>query len=67
MVDAHFSDIIQFLTMGVAPAEYLVQQKKELVTHTVEFTIIAGHFYKLGANEVLRRYVLEHERQAILA
>ena len=33
----------------------------------MDFTIIVGHLYKLGADEVLKRYVLEHERQAILA
>ena len=33
----------------------------------MDFTIIASHLYKLGAGEVLQRYVLEHERQSILA
>ena len=50
----------------MAPTNYSVQQKKELITGAADFTIIAGHLYKLGADEVLRRYVLEHERQAIL-
>ena len=35
-------------------------------TYAADFTIIAGHLYKLGADEVLQRYVLEHEIQAIL-
>ena len=51
--DAHFAEIIQDLTTGMAPAEYSVQQKKELVTRATDFTIIAGHLYKLGADEVL--------------
>ena len=29
--------------------------------------MIAGQLHNLGADEVLRRYVLEHERQDILA
>ena len=46
--------------------EYSVQQKKELVTRAADFTIIEGHLYKMGADEVLRRYILEHEWHAIL-
>ena len=42
VVDVHFADIIQFLTTGVAPAKYSVQQKKELVTRATDFTIITG-------------------------
>ena len=29
--------------------------------------MIAGQLYKLGRDEILRRYVLDHERQMILA
>ena len=53
VVDMHSTNIIHFLTTGMEPTEYLVQQKKELVTRAVDFTIIAGHLYKLGADEVL--------------
>ena len=67
VVDAHFTDIIQFLTTGVATAEYSVQQKKELVTRAADLTIIDGQLYKLGADEILRKYVLEHEWPAVLA
>jgi len=31
IVDGHFSDIIDFLTIGMAPKGYTNQQKKELV------------------------------------
>ena len=50
---AHFVDIIQFLNTGTTPPEYSVQQKKELVTQATDFTIIAGHLYKMGVDEVL--------------
>ena len=30
------------------------------------FTLIVGQLYKLGPDEILRRYVLEHERRRIL-
>ena len=42
VVDAHFADIIQFLTTSMELAEYSVQQNKELVTRVANFTIITG-------------------------
>ena len=30
------------------------------------FTLIVGQLYKLGPDEILHRYVLEHERRRIL-
>lgn len=51
----------------MARVEYLVPQKKELVSCAVDFSIILGHLYNMGVDEVLRRYVLEHERHDILA
>ena len=53
VVDKHFAGIIHFLTMGMAPTKYSVQQKKDLVTHAADFTIIDGQLYKLGEDEVL--------------
>ena len=32
-----------------------------------DFQLIGGQLYKLGPDEILRRYVLEHERSLILA
>ena len=67
VVIENFADIIHFLTTGTTPTEYSVQQKKELVAHAIDFTIIASQLYKLGTDEVFRRHVLQHERQDILA
>jgi hypothetical protein len=61
IVDDHFQDIIQFLTTGTVPESYTTQRKKQLVVHATDFTLIAGQLYKLGPDEILRRYVLEHE------
>ena len=33
--------------------------------HVVDFTLIVGQLYKLGLDEILCRYVLEHERRRI--
>ena len=64
--DGHFKDIIHFLTIGTTPKEYSIQQKKELVVRTTYFSVIAGHLYKMGNDEILRRYVPEFERGRIL-
>ena len=48
------------------PAKYSVKQKKQLVVKAADFPIIAGQLYKLGLDEILRRYILDHERQVIL-
>ena len=31
-----------------------------------DFSIIVGHMYKMGSNEILQQYVLEFERSSIL-
>ena len=43
------------------------QQKKQLVVRATGFTLIAGHLYKMGPDEILHRCVLEHEKSLILA
>ena len=54
VVDGHFKDIIHFLTTRTAVKEYLVQKKKELEVHTVDFSAIN--------DEILQRYVPKLER-----
>ena len=54
------------MTTKTAPAKYSVKQKKQLVVRETYFTIIAGQLYKLGPDEVLQRYVLDHEKPMIL-
>jgi hypothetical protein len=67
IADDYFKDIIEFLTTGIVSVEYNMRQKKQLVVRATYFTMIARHLYKLGPNEVLRRYVLDHESLMILA
>ena len=66
IADDYFADIIEFLVTGNAPREYSKKQRKELVVKATDFTIIVGQLYKLGLDEILRRYVLTHERPLIL-
>jgi hypothetical protein len=66
MVDDYFSDIVQFLSTGMAPSDMMVAQKKQLVVKQQYYQLIAGNLYKLGADGILRCCVLEHERPMIL-
>jgi hypothetical protein len=38
-----------------------------LVVRVADYQLIAGHLYKLGADNILRRCVMEHESPIILA
>jgi hypothetical protein len=61
IVDEYFVDIIELLSTGVAPKEFSTMQKKNLVVRVADYQLIAGHLYKLGVDNILRRCVLEHE------
>ena len=50
----------------MAPLEYTIIQKKQLVVHTAKFQLIAGQLYKMGLDGILRRCVMEEERSLIL-
>jgi len=67
ITDGHFEDIIHFLATGIASKGYYVQQKKELVVRVVDFYVIVRNLYKMGNDEILRRYVPNFERSNILA
>jgi hypothetical protein len=50
----------------MAPSEYTITQKKQLVVHAIDFSLIVGKLYKMGPDEILRRCVMEEERPLIL-
>jgi hypothetical protein len=60
-IDDHFTEIVQFLSTGMAPSEYTIPQKKQLVVRAADFSLIAGHLYKMGPDEILRRCIMEAE------
>ena len=62
MMDDYYEQIIQFLSIGKAPNDFTTSQKKQLVIRAAYFQLIAGQLYKMGPNEILRRYVLPHEQ-----
>jgi hypothetical protein len=45
----------------MAPSEYTIPQKKQLVVCAAKFSLIAGKIYNMGPDEILRRCVLEEE------
>ena len=43
-----------------------MSQKKQLSVKASNFQLIVGHFYKMGAGEILWRCILPHEQENIL-
>jgi hypothetical protein len=66
IANEYFTDIIQSLSIGIAPQEYNTAQKKNLVVRVADYQLIASHLYKMGVDSILRRYVLEHEIPRVL-
>ena len=50
----------------MAALEYTTKKKKELVVRAANFSLLVGHLYKMGMNEVMHIYVSDYERQSIL-
>jgi hypothetical protein len=66
-INHHFTDIVQFLSIGMAPSEYTILQKKQLVVCAADFSLIASQLYNMGPDEILQRCVMEVEHPLILA
>jgi hypothetical protein len=66
-IDDQFPNIVHFLSAGMAPREYTIPQKKQLVVCTADFSLVVGHLYNIGPDEILRRCVMETECTLILA
>jgi hypothetical protein len=49
----------------MAPSEYTITQKKQLVFWAADFSLIAGQLYNMGLDEILRRCVMDAERPLI--
>jgi hypothetical protein len=59
-------DIKIFLSTGVCPETYSATQKRHMVVREMDYQLIAGQLYKLRLDKILKRCVLDHERQDIL-
>jgi hypothetical protein len=67
ITDDYFAYIIQYLSTCTVLQEYNTTKKKNLVVHVADYQLIAGHLYKMGADRILQRYMLEHEIPRVLA
>jgi hypothetical protein len=59
-------DITVLLSTWAFPETYSTTQKYHMVVRAVDYQFIAGQLYKLGLDSILRRCILDHERQEIL-
>jgi hypothetical protein len=59
VVDEYFTDIIEYLCIGVVPQEFSTTHNKNMVVRATEYQLIAGHLYKMGAYTIFRRCLLE--------
>jgi hypothetical protein len=66
MVDDYFSYIVQFLNTCMAPFNMIVAWNKQLVVKATYYQLIAWNLYKMGADGILRRCVLENKRLVII-
>ena len=48
-----FNAIIYFLSTGYVPEGFSFNQNKHLVFKATDYTLINGHLYKLGVDEIL--------------
>ena len=51
---------------GQAPEGMSTKKKRILAMKVTPYSIINGFLYKMGLDEVLRRCVLQHEREKIM-
>jgi hypothetical protein len=61
----YLEDITVFLSTGACPEMYSTTQKRHRVFRAVDYQLIAWKLYKLGLDSILKRCVLDHERQDI--
>jgi hypothetical protein len=67
VADEYFADIIEYLSTETVPQEFNTTKKKNMVVRAADYQLITGHLYNMGADNILIRCVLEHERPGILA
>jgi hypothetical protein len=58
--------IENFLEEGKAPKDISTNKKKVLALKVAPFTIINKYLYKMGHDDVLRIFSIEHEREYII-
>jgi hypothetical protein len=49
----YFTEIIQYLSMGIVSQDYTTTQKKKLVVCVANYQLIVVHLYKMGIDNIL--------------
>ena len=62
VVPAELEEITQFLENGQAPEGMSTKKKQILAMKAAPYNLINSFLYKMGLDNILRRCVLEHER-----
>ena len=65
-VSEELEEIAQFLENGQAPEGMSMKKKRILAMKDAPYSLINGFLYKMGLEDILRRCVLEHERNNII-
>ena len=65
-VPTKLEEIAQCLEDGQAPEGMSTKKKQILAIKVAPYSIINGFLYKMGLDDILRRCVLEHERNNIM-
>ena len=65
-VREELKEIAQFLENGQAPEGMSTKNKQILAMKATPYSLINGFLYKMGLDDILRRCVLEHERDNIM-
>jgi hypothetical protein len=65
-IPEYLKDIEVFLSTRVCLETYSTTQKHHMVVRATDYQLIAEQLYNLGLYSILRRCVLDHERQDIL-
>ena len=66
VVPVELEEIAQFLEDGKAPEDMSMKKKQILAKKAAPYRLINGFLYKMGLDDILRRCVLEHERNNIM-
>jgi hypothetical protein len=66
VIPDYISHITLLLTTCTISDGYFSTQKKHLVVSAADYQLITGQLYKLGLENILRRYIINHERPKIL-
>jgi hypothetical protein len=65
-ISYQLANIAEFLTWGQAPMGYIPSQCHQLVTHSVDYQLIARKLYNMEGDDILRLSSLENEWDPIL-